>query len=241
MKKLLLLICALGVYFNTSAQENLPSKGNHVLQTNLEPVLNLLGNMFNASDNNNFNYGSEFQYKYFVEDEKTRTHRIYMSGFHDEVFSVAVNSTTGLQQRTFENSRISLSYYWGTEYRKSLNNIQGFIGYELGARLNSSSTNTSYINNPLVYNSRVTATSSTRFGVGGNLLIGADYFFAKNFALGVAFRNGLSLNYNIGDKTELVFMDPQSNSVNNQEVQADGYLGYSLFSGSFSLNLSWIF
>lgn len=238
MKKVLLLLCILGLHANSSAQENLPSKGNRVLQTNLEPVFNVLGNIFYRGSNQGF--GSEFQYKHFVEDGKTRTHRIYMLGFKDEAFQFWVNSDGELEKRTNGYNQISLDYYWGTEYRRSLKNVQGFIGYELGGRFRSNSTNITY-SNRLTYNSRVTAVSSTSFGIGGIVLIGADYFFAKNFAVGVTYRNGLNLDYNIGEKTKIDLLDPQDNSVVEREVQADDFLSYNLFSGSFSLNLSWIF
>ncbi|MEQ9261786.1 MAG: hypothetical protein RLP14_01360 [Owenweeksia sp.] len=243
MKKLFFSIMCTVSIASLNAQSNLPQAGDQSLQLNALPVINLVADMFNGTEGNALNYGTDFTYRKYLSPEKARTHRFKLGGRgYTNYYNNASFDT--VYTRTLTYRSFNAEYYWGTEYRKSLNNIQGFIGYEIGGSISGSTINYDYNisltspdfdgQRPLEYH------NYPEIGVGANFLIGAEYFFARNFSVGVIFRNGLRLNYDTGSESKDEF-DNRFNEVVLKTTKNPGSFGYDLFSGSFGLNFSWIF
>ena len=245
MKKLLFTVAITVSVLTIKAQENLPKEGNQILQLDIKPVLNLVGNMFNQSENNDFYYSTSVVYKKFLSDIKARRHRFNLSGSGYETKSI-IGGGDYLYSTTSTYQSLNLSYMWGTEYRKSLKNVQGYVGYEVGGFFSGSSHAYSYDNEgegpaSSSYGYRVKELQDyPDLGIKGNFILGADYFFSRSFCFGIEVSSGVSLSYDLGSTSKYERMD-ENQALSKLEVKTPGSMGYRLYSNSLRVTFGWIF
>lgn len=189
-----------------------PEAGDWVLGMNAAPILNYIGNMFNANDsntvgssfvNNNAIYG-----KYYVTADMAYRGSFRITTLSSTSRFLTNVDTVGTSPSYVENKMVASGFGFylsaGIEKRKGHNRLQGYYGVDLNLSLGAATPNLKYeyalemdsvnIAKGFVDSVRtISANSGTMFGVGIRPFIGVEYFVLPKLSIGAEFGWGLNL------------------------------------------------
>jgi hypothetical protein len=239
MKKIILTVAAVFAFGAVNAQdlkskkgENyLPQAGDWAISFQANPFLEYFGQVAGgnvAAGSGGFTAISpvtnSFVGKKFITD-KTAYRVIANLGFgSNNLQNGAVPN--GPTFSTYKSSTLALNVGLGKEWRRGSTRLQGFYGAD--ATLGFSSTKWTETNNT-AGNSSYNA--GTRFGLGVNGFIGAEYFILPKMSIGAQYNYGLNVSSNGKDK-----FTPASGSSTSGKSSTDFNLG-GVTSGSINLTL----
>ncbi len=215
MKKAFFILSFLSLYVWTFSQTNKPDVGGFGIKVGVSIPNIGLGLTFSRQLKSNLEFGASAGFSFST----SKSRQVTTQGF--TTINGWTNGNYEYTQRYFSYA-ISVSPFLVYHFPIN-NNLDVFAGgrllFSVGRQINYTNTHRYYTAN---YESK--NTSNIRFpfsfGAGAGVLLGADYYFRKNMAVGVSGNIGFTSLFQSGTQTEKVI---QTNSGTLNPIQGTTY------------------